>query len=98
MYYFRFHSRNAENWYRSDKDRYDYDYDDRALMEWIEALRRNESRSDRVLLLFNNCQRSQAAGNAHRMRELLSRMATRMEIVEPFAGPPSGSQQRPLCD
>jgi uncharacterized protein YecE (DUF72 family) len=96
--YVRFHSRNAENWYRSDKDRYDYDYDDQALDEWIQAMSRNENRSDRVLLLFNNCQRSQAVANAQRMRELLSRMDTGMEIVEPFAAPLPGSQQRLLFD
>jgi uncharacterized protein YecE (DUF72 family) len=96
--YVRFHSRTAENWYRSDKDRYDYDYDDQALVEWIEALRRNENPSDRVLLLFNNCQRSQAAANAQRMRELLSRMDTGMEVVQPFAAPQTESQQRLLFD
>ncbi|HLJ93492.1 MAG TPA: DUF72 domain-containing protein [Gemmataceae bacterium] len=96
--YVRFHSRNAENWYRSDKDRYDFDYDDQALGEWIEALRRNDHPSNRVLLLFNNCQRSQAAANAQRMRELLSRMGAGMEIVAPFAAPASGSQQRLLFD
>jgi uncharacterized protein YecE (DUF72 family) len=95
--YVRFHSRRAENWYRGDKDRYDYDYDDRALSEWIQALSRNEQRSDRVLLLFNNCQRSQAVANAQRMRELLSRMGPGMEAVEPFAAPPE-SRQRLLFD
>jgi uncharacterized protein YecE (DUF72 family) len=98
LVYVRFHSRNAQNWYRSDKDRYDYDYDDQALGEWIEALRRKEHPGDRVLLLFNNCQRSQAAANAQRMRELLSRMGAGMEVVPPFAAPESGNQQRLLFD
>jgi uncharacterized protein YecE (DUF72 family) len=96
--YVRFHSRCAENWYRADKDRYDYDYDDRALGEWIEALSRNDKPSDRVLLLFNNCQRSQAVANAQRMRQLLSRMGTGMDVVEPYAAPEPGSQQRLLFD
>ena len=35
--YVRLHSRNKANWYRSDKERYNYRYDDAALMEWVEA-------------------------------------------------------------
>ena len=96
--YIRFHSRNAQNWYRSDKDRYDYDYDDQALNEWIVALNQNQDRSDRVLLLFNNCQRSQAAANAQRMRQLLSRMGAEVEVVQPFAAAQAGSQQRLLFE
>src|SRR5262249_18625747 len=33
--YVRLHSRNGHNWYLSDKERYDYDYDDAALTGWI---------------------------------------------------------------
>jgi uncharacterized protein YecE (DUF72 family) len=96
--YIRLHSRNAANWYRSDKDRYDYDYDDDALTGWIDALRRTADRSERVLLLFNNCQRSQAAANAQRMRELLARLAPEFEVVPPFAAPPAASRQRLLFE
>jgi uncharacterized protein YecE (DUF72 family) len=85
--YIRFHSRNAANWYRSDKERYDYDYADTALSEWIDALRRTADRTDQVLLLFNNCQRSQAAANAQRMRELLLRLEPQVEVVTPFVAP-----------
>jgi uncharacterized protein YecE (DUF72 family) len=95
--YVRFHSRNAGNWYRGDTNRYDYGYDDQALVEWIDALRRNENPSDRVLLLFNNCKRSQAAVNAQRMHELVSRMAG-MEVIGPFASPQTENQQRQLFD
>jgi uncharacterized protein YecE (DUF72 family) len=94
--YVRFHSRNAANWYRSDKDRYDYDYADDALIDWIEVLARNPVPTERVLLLFNNCMHSQAAANARRMRELLGRLAPELTVVEPFKGraPP----QRSLFD
>jgi uncharacterized protein YecE (DUF72 family) len=91
--YVRLHSRNATNWYRSDKDRYDYDYDDAALAEWIQALRTAADRTDRVLLLFNNCQRSQAAENARRMRELLARLAPEHQVVGPFAPAVEGTQR-----
>lgn len=85
--YIRFHSRNGSNWYRSDKERYDYDYSDEALTDWIDALGRTAARTNRVLLLFNNCQRSQAAANAQRMRELLARLAPEFEVVPPLAAP-----------
>src|SRR5262249_15933006 len=91
--YVRFHSRNAQNWYRSDKERYDYDYDDAKLLEWIEAVRANPHQAERVLLLFNNFQRGQAAANAKRMRELLNRLVPEIEVVEPFARPEPGHQR-----
>jgi uncharacterized protein YecE (DUF72 family) len=93
--YVRFHSRNAAAWYGSDKERYDYDYDYGALVEWVEALAPLADRNERVLLLFNNCHRGQAAENARRMRELLARLAPELTVVEPFADPP-GPRQRSL--
>jgi len=86
--YVRFHSRTAGNWYADDKDRYDYDYSDDELGEWVTAAQDNAAFTDRVLLLFNNCHRSQAALNARRMRDLFSRAATGASVVQPFAPPP----------
>ena len=83
--YVRFHSRSAENWYRSDKDRYDFNYDDKSLTEWIDALKVFGKDVEKVFLLFNNCQRSQAAANARRMQELLASTAPEIEIVQPVA-------------
>jgi uncharacterized protein YecE (DUF72 family) len=94
--YVRLHSRNADNWYRSDKERYDYYYHDAALSEWVEAIRAAAARTDRVLLLFNNCHRSQAAANAQRIRELLTRLAPELDVVAPFAA--TGGEQRTLFD
>lgn len=95
--YVRLHSRNAQNWYKSDKDRYDFDYDDAALQEWITSVNQIAD-SERILLLFNNCQRTQAVANAQRMRELLLRTAPHLQVVEPFAQPEPGTQQRLLFD
>jgi uncharacterized protein YecE (DUF72 family) len=91
--YVRLHSRYADNWYRSDKERYDYDYGDAALTEWVDAIRSAARQTDRVLLLFNNCQRSQAAANAQRMRELLARLAPEYQVVSPFAASTEGHQR-----
>jgi uncharacterized protein YecE (DUF72 family) len=96
--YVRLHSRNADAWYRSGEERYDYDYSDTELGEWIDELRRHnqEDAPERALFLFNNCQRSQAAVNARRMQALLGERAPQVRQVEPFAAPPA--VQRTLFD
>jgi uncharacterized protein YecE (DUF72 family) len=96
--YIRFHSRNANNWYQSDKDRYDYSFDDTELKEWIAAIQLHERQVDRVLLLFNNCHHSQAAANAKRMRELLAHLPTQMRVIEPSDEPAAGSRQLNLFE
>jgi uncharacterized protein YecE (DUF72 family) len=96
--YVRFHSRQSQNWYGSDKQRYDYHYQDRALSEWIEAIRSQGQECDKVLLLFNNCQRSHAVANAQRMRQLLGRLAPELEIVPPYTAPEPQVRQRLLFD
>jgi uncharacterized protein YecE (DUF72 family) len=88
--YVRFHSRSGGKWYFSDKERYDFDYDDAALGEWVDAVTAISERSDRVLLLFNNCRRGQAARNAERMRQLLEETKLGSDLVKPVA-PPSGA-------
>lgn len=94
--YFRFHSRNGANWYLSDKDRYDFNYTDAMLREWIEELRVAAGTVSHALVLFNNCHRAQAAANAQRLRELLERFAPELPLVAPFA--PAGPRQRSLFE
>jgi uncharacterized protein YecE (DUF72 family) len=86
--YVRLHSRNADNWYGSDKERYDYSYSDGELGEWVEALRQHAAAGDteQALVLFNNCHRSQAAVNAARLRQLLERQGPELNVVAPFSG------------
>jgi len=93
--YVRLHSRSAENWYLSDKERYDHDYPEEDLVGWAQQLRAASSQAQQALLLFNNCRRAQAAHNARRMRDILEAMG--MEVVAPFAPPPE-VQQRSLFD
>jgi uncharacterized protein YecE (DUF72 family) len=94
--YLRLHSRNAANWYQSDKERYDFNYNDDTLTEWIEKLRGAVGRNSHALVLFNNCHRSQAAENARRLAELLARMAQTFELVSPFEPATETPQQRSL--
>jgi uncharacterized protein YecE (DUF72 family) len=96
--YIRLHSRNADLWYRSGEERYDYDYSDAELGEWVNELMRHheEGGTERALVLFNNCSNGRAAVNARRMQTLLGSLAPQIEQVAPFASPPV--VQRTLFD
>jgi len=86
--YVRLHSRRAETWYESDKERYDYSYSDQEMEEWVGALAGADG-TDMALFLFNNCHRSQAAVNARRMATLFGQFAPDVSLVQPFAEPPA---------
>jgi uncharacterized protein YecE (DUF72 family) len=81
--YIRLHSRNGGNWYGDEKERYDYNYSDVELSEWVTALAEAAPTTRRALLLFNNCHRSQAAHNARRLQALLSRQTGDFFVVPP---------------
>jgi uncharacterized protein YecE (DUF72 family) len=85
--YVRLHSRNAENWYGGDKERYDYNYRDEELNEWIEAMNAARERTEEALFLFNNCYRGQAVSNARRLGELIAERMPDVPVVRPFAKP-----------
>jgi uncharacterized protein YecE (DUF72 family) len=69
--YIRFHSRNAENWYRSGAERYDYFYDDDELSQWLPVLEKMASRASDIFVYFNNCHANQAVENAQAMQNLV---------------------------
>jgi uncharacterized protein YecE (DUF72 family) len=71
--YLRFHGRNKEKWwnYKEAGERYDYLYSDGELREWLPKLRKMETESKTVMVLFNNCHFGQAARNALKMQKLL---------------------------
>lgn len=70
--YVRFHGRNAKSWWAKDgSDRYNYDYSDNELRQWITMIRELESTTTDTYLFFNNCHAGRAAHNAQRMAELL---------------------------
>jgi uncharacterized protein YecE (DUF72 family) len=94
--YVRFHSRNAGNWYLSDKERYDYHYPDAALEEWAGSLAAAAGRAREAFLFLNNCRGGQAVANARRLRELLTGRGPGLEVVDPFV--PPGARQRTLFD
>jgi len=72
--YVRFHGRNEQTWWgRGGGDRYDYDYSQRELLEWVERVRKLSEQAKQTYLFFNNCHAGQAARNAKLMEELLRR-------------------------
>jgi uncharacterized protein YecE (DUF72 family) len=71
--YVRFHGRNSATWYNPDRgDRYDWDYSQRELEEWVPRLEAMEARAEMNYLFFNNCHMGQAVKSAMKMRTLLS--------------------------
>src|SRR5262249_52695354 len=89
--YVRLHSRSAANWYAGEKQRYDYDYGEAELGEWVGALRDAAASGTReALMLFNNCHRAQAAHNARRLHDLLAERAPELSLaVPPAQAPPA---------
>ena len=76
--YVRFHGRNRETWWgrsgeagRPAGDRYDYDYREDELREWVRKVAELAEQARRTYLFFNNCHAGQAARNAKLMQELL---------------------------
>src|SRR5262249_26547789 len=95
--YVRLHSRDADKWYRSGEERYDYNYSDSELSEWVSALESHAvtGGTERAMFLFNNCQRSQAALNARRMQQLIEQ-APGLNLIAPFGK--QGPVQRTLFE
>jgi uncharacterized protein YecE (DUF72 family) len=77
--YVRFHGRNDIDWYhpRPGSDRYNYDYSDRELREWLPKIESLAARSEQVLLFYNNCHFGNAPNNAKKMKKLLGIPETR---------------------
>jgi uncharacterized protein YecE (DUF72 family) len=89
MGYVRFHGRNAKHWWGSgtrataageapsrgsrEQLRYDYDYSERELHEWLGRVQELAQKAKQTYLFFNNCHAGQAARNAKLMEELLRR-------------------------
>jgi uncharacterized protein YecE (DUF72 family) len=72
--YVRFHGRNAANWWgRGGGDRYDHDYSESELREWLARIAELARQSRQTYVFFNNCHAGQAARSAKLMQDLLRR-------------------------
>src|SRR5262245_13819293 len=86
--YARLHSRVADNWSRTGQMRYDYDFPDAELREWLALLRQAAPRLTDVHLVFNNCHHTHGINNARRMADLIAAEAPEFHIVDPPAPAP----------
>lgn len=72
--YVRLHGRNSSTWYHPENgDRYDWNYTDRELGEWVPRLKAMDMRSESTFLFFNNCHMGWAVKNALTLKALLTR-------------------------
>ena len=70
--YVRFHGRNRRTWYNPGLgDRYDYEYSETELAEWIPRILKLDEESSATYLFFNNCHAGQAVKNARMLRQML---------------------------
>jgi len=72
--YYRFHGRNAANWFSKNAgrdQRYDYLYSDEELGPWIRDIEEMEKRVEQIYVMTNNHYRGQAPVNALQMKAAL---------------------------
>lgn len=93
----RLHGRNKEGWVTAGQPnwrdvRYLYRYSEQELEEWAERLKRLETQSATVCVLFNNNSGGDAADNALHLMEMLGQLPPRGS----FLPKPSGEQVEQL--
>lgn len=82
--YLRFHSRNAGAWHGQGKaERYDYDYAEAELREWLPRIESLRERAKTLYAFFNNCHRGSAPRNAGQFARILA--AAGIAVVPPEA-------------
>ncbi len=71
--YIRFHGRNKQNWWNSEKayQRYDYMYTQQELEEWIPRTKEIASKAKKIYIYFNNHYKGKAAKSALMFLDLL---------------------------
>lgn len=72
--YVRFHGRNAVHWWEQEEaaQRYDYNYSEAELREWVPRVGQLSRESETVYVYFNNHVRGQAVQNAQLFLSLIS--------------------------
>lgn len=71
--YVRFHGRNYKKWWHHDEawERYDYQYSDEELQEWVPRIQRMDEQAPLTLVYMNNHYKGQAVDSAHQIERLL---------------------------
>jgi uncharacterized protein YecE (DUF72 family) len=69
--YVRFHGRNKEAWWSGDNvSRYDYDYSDVELREWLPRIALLREKTKTLYVAFNNHSKGRAVANAKSLKAL----------------------------
>jgi uncharacterized protein YecE (DUF72 family) len=73
--YVRFHGRNRAKWWEHDEawERYDYNYSDAELMEWVPKIRDLDQEAPLTLIYMNNHWQGQAVDSARQLRTLMEK-------------------------
>ncbi len=74
--YFRLHGRNKENWLKKGIEtslRYDYEYSDMELREFLPVIKQTDMRAKETYIMFNNCHGGCAIRNARKMMRMIQR-------------------------
>jgi len=70
--YVRLHGRNEKDWWEGEGSaRYDYEYNENELKEWLTNLNRILKKSYKTYIYFNNHPKGQAIKNARQMMEII---------------------------
>lgn len=71
--YIRFHGRNAKYWWNHQQayQRYDYQYQNQELIEWLPRIKKIISLTDKVFIYFNNHYQAKAVKSALALSGLL---------------------------
>jgi uncharacterized protein YecE (DUF72 family) len=71
--YVRFHGRNTQKWWHHKKayERYDYEYKQDELLEWIPKIKEMDKKAKKTLVYFNNHYKSKAVKSANLLLSLL---------------------------
>ncbi len=71
--YIRFHGRNRAQWWTGDNvTRYEHEYTDEELKEWLPRIKEMARQAQRIYVAFNNHAQGYAVKNALRLKELLN--------------------------
>ncbi len=71
--YIRFHGKNKDTWWSGDnRERYDYQYTEEELKNWINPIQNISQKSSLLLIFFNNHHRGNAPKNALMLKRLLN--------------------------
>ena len=80
--YVRFHGRNSEQWYNNNQawERYDYEYSDEELSEWIESIRKMIKTAKKTFIYANNHYKAKAVTAINSIANMINNTSNNQNI------------------